>query len=633
MTQLRYPANLPVTVEDFHACGWKEALQAIAPDDFGYSALWTALSKAARSAMETDRRTHAKVLWLLADASSMMLRPNSLTAPFKPFAGFHDRRSALPEDFSADDLSFFAEVVEHIDPSLLKARLADLLWLVGKPRNVQHALAAIDTYRAVSPTPDNWIRDGQACWERAFALALTLRKGAGDQIEDMLATILDRLLSSGTQDQFFGVKLARLLRENRLAKCRGAEVAEKLEALALAFGQAGDIFGARAYFEESALWFHWVGQLPKHATMTIAQAETYVREAMFHKSGAAPSNMIANSLYEKAIQVYRDVPRKMRAVHRVEERISELRTLQAQTGEQTLTEMGVIRSPGIDITELVEQARKATAGKEPIEALRSLANIHPGEQVDRLRDSVIERMRQFPLQWIFASTTYSRDGRVIAKRPAMNMLGAELSESDERTIQASMIRDYGMFLGITVQSAILPALEVLRQEHRLREADFVELSRHSPIVPNGRAMLFGKALFAGYDGDFVTALHLLVPQIEHMVRTHLKQAGAMTTMLDAGGIETENGLSTLMALPETEDVFGKDLVFELKALFCDPFGHNLRNELAHGLLDDGDCRSAASIYAWWLGLKLVFNTWWNTRAANVQEGERATRESEDATNA
>lgn len=633
MTQLRYPADLLVTVEDFHASGWKEALQEIAPDDFGYSALWTALSKAARSAMESDRQTHAKVLWLLADASSMMLRPSSLTAPFKPFAVFHDRRSALPEDFSEDDLLFFAELIEHIDHPLLKARLADLLWLVGKPRNVQHALAAIDAYRAVPLEPDHWIRDGQECWERAFALALTLGKGAGDRIEDMLATMLNRLLSASIQEQFFGVKLARLLRNNRLAKHRATEVAEKLEALALAFGQASDGFGARAYFEESALWFHWLGQQPKHAEMTVAQAETYVREAMFHTSGSAPSNMIANSLYEKAIQIYRDVPRKMRAAHRVEERVAELRTLQTQTGEQTLTEMGVIRSPGFDITELVEQARKATAGKEPIDALRSLANIHPGEQVDSLRDNVIERMRRFPLQWIFASTTYSRDGRVIAKRPAMNMLGTELSESDERTIQASMIRDYGMFLGITVQSAILPALEVLRQEHRLQEADFVELSRHSPIVPNGRALLFGKALFAGYDGDFVTALHLLVPQIEHMVRTHLKQAGALTTTLDAEGIETENGLSTLMALPETEDVFGKDLVFELKVLFCDPFGNNLRNELAHGLLDDGDCRSAASIYAWWLGLKLVFNTWWNSRAANAQDGEKVDKEGEGESHA
>ncbi|MGV6943318.1 hypothetical protein [Stenotrophomonas maltophilia] len=43
MTQLRYPADLPVTVDDFHACGWKEALQATAPDDFGYSALWSSV--------------------------------------------------------------------------------------------------------------------------------------------------------------------------------------------------------------------------------------------------------------------------------------------------------------------------------------------------------------------------------------------------------------------------------------------------------------------------------------------------------------------------------------------------------------------------------------------------------------
>ncbi|WP_426683422.1 DUF4209 domain-containing protein [Xanthomonas translucens] len=61
-------------------------------------------------------------------------------------------------------------------------------------------------------------------------------------------------------------------------------------------------------------------------------------------------------------------------------------------------------------------------------------------------------------------------------------------------------------------------------------------------------------------------------------------------------------------------------MFELKAILWDPFGHNLRNELAHGLLDNGDCRTAASIYAWWLGLKLVFNIWWKLGAASVQDG-------------
>ncbi len=129
------------------------------------------------------------------------------------------------------------------------------------------------------------------------------------------------------------------------------------------------------------------------------------------------------------------------------------------------------------------------------------------------------------------------------------------------------------------------------------------------------------ALFSGYDNDFVTTLHLLVPQIEHMVRYHLKSAGVKTTTLDNRGIETENGLSTLIELPECEKIFGEDLTFEIKALFCDACGPNLRNELAHGLLDDKACQTVYAVYAWWLGLKLVFNTFWNAARKIDEVGE------------
>jgi hypothetical protein len=172
-----------------------------------------------------------------------------------------------------------------------------------------------------------------------------------------------------------------------------------------------------------------------------------------------------------------------------------------------------------------------------------------------------------------------------------------------------MIREYGIRVSLAVQGSILPVLETMLLEHRLCEADFTTLAIQSPIVPKGRERLFGRALFAGYDHDYVAALHILVPQIEHMVRFHLKQAGAKTTNLDINGIEHENGLSALMDLPETEKIFGEDLAFEISALFCDAFGPNLRNVLAHGLLEEDACQSTDAIYAWWLGLRLVFNTW------------------------
>jgi hypothetical protein len=79
-------------------------------------------------------------------------------------------------------------------------------------------------------------------------------------------------------------------------------------------------------------------------------------------------------------------------------------------------------------------------------------------------------------------------------------------------------------------------------------------------------------------------------------------------------VENENGLSALMELPEAVRVFGDDLGFELNALFCDPLAGNLRNELAHGLLDAGACMSMYSIYAWWLALRLVLQAFWNARS-------------------
>jgi hypothetical protein len=170
-----------------------------------------------------------------------------------------------------------------------------------------------------------------------------------------------------------------------------------------------------------------------------------------------------------------------------------------------------------------------------------------------------------------------------------------------------------MELGIVVQGDICPALEVVRLEHRIRERDFVALAKQSPLVPAGREQLVGKALYAGFDNDFVTALHILVPQLEHLIRCHLKQADVQTTNLDQGGIENENGLSTLMENDAVKPIFGEDMAFEIEALFCDPFGPNLRNELAHGLIGVDQAQSTYSIYAWWLMLKIVFNTFWNAR--------------------
>lgn len=609
MTNLHYQNDLKVTAQDFASCGWKYVLDQTSRE--GYSAMWQAFSAAARKAKDEDRNEHGKVLWLLADACSMTLSPSSQNEPFKPFAVFHDRRSVTPDDLTDADVGFFAEIVETVGDIWLKARLADLAWLRGKPKDVMLALTAIDAYRSIPLDTETWIRGGRECWERAISLTHMLKAGAGDRLEHMEALVVTSFNSATRQDGFLGLWLADLLKMNGLGRLYRTNVAQKLESLAREFDGEGDLHRTREYFSASADWYRTFSGEAKAAEMTVSVAESWVKEAIALISSDNPSHMVAASFYENAIQTYRAIPRAERATHRVDDRITELRAHLNESGEQSLEEMRAISTPGIDISQLVENARKSVSGKSSTDALHSFANLHRGAKVDELRSSALKRMRQFPLQSLFAATVMSRDGRVIAKRPPMS-LGGVATESDEIAIRAEMIRDYSILVSIVVQGDIWPALEVLLLEHRLRESDFVVLANHSPIVPKERARLFGKALFAGFDRDFITALHLLIPQIEHLVRVHLKQAGAKTTNLDKDGIENENGMSTLMDLPEVQQVFGKDLAFELKTLFCDAFGPNLRNELAHGLLEEDACHSPYAIYAWWLGLRLIFNTWWNS---------------------
>ncbi|AUD78629.1 DUF4209 domain-containing protein [Kangiella profundi] len=611
----RYPENTNISLDDFNACGWREALEEARRED--YSSMWQQLSSRARKATEEGNLEAGKVLWLLADACSMSLKPNSLNEPFAPFMVMDGKRSALPEDFKNEDIEFFSQIIPFIDEPKLCARISDIAWLLLKPKNPQHALSAIDNYRSIEIGTESWIRDGRECWDRAIQLCLMLRAGAGERLKEIESKIVEALKESSPEDGYLANWLADLLSKHHLGVKDKKDIAEKLEALATYFEDSGDLHRARDYLDAASEWYKKSEDVPQSTVMIVKNAECWVKEAIARQASANPSNMVAASFYESAIHKYRTIPKALRDQHNVEERIVELRGLMNEAGENSLNEMGQITSGPIDISELIENSVKAVKGKELSEALLQFANVYRGARADKIRSFSEEMIRNHPLQSLFAATHMSSDGRVVAKKPAADLGG----ENQESVIWPEMVKHYAMELSLVVQGDIWPALEVIRQEHRLKEADFYSVVKRSPVVPPDRIRLMAKALFQGFDGDFISALHLLIPQIENLVRYHLKQHGEKTTNIDINGIENENGLSTLMDNPKVEDIFGKDLSFELKAIFCDPFGPNLRNELAHGLIGYEESQNIYSIYAWWLTFRLIFNTFWNANRANQQESE------------
>lgn len=617
MSTERYPADLKVTLQDLEASGWKEAISGIQRP--GYVPMSQALHEAAKRAGQEGQARRGKVLWLLEEACSMLLAPDSMNEPFRPFAQFPGRRSVIPDDFTKEDIKFFAAIVTVIDNVWLKARLADLVWLLLRPRQIQYALDAIDAYRSVPLEPNLWNSGGGYCWRRAFMLARQVKTAARDQRIEMGKRVFQQLADATLQDGILVAGLVELL-DGEIPHEKCPAVAEKLEALAVEGSSDGKAWHIVVeYFQLATQWYAYAQNWGKVAESCVRLADHIAGDADARVTANPPNYSVAREHYEQAIQVLRKIPKKNRGERHIDERISELHAKLQNAGSKVLGEMKLLRTPTIDIGELVENARNTVRGKNIVDALRELANIRPYTQFDKLRESAIARMREYALRAFFPTTHFGNDGRVVAKQGGVVFAGGD-TEEEKLAVWAEMISEYKIMIGLSVRGSILPALEQVRMEHRLREADFRLISQRSPTVPPGRDYLWGKALYTGYDGDYCVALHILVPQIEHMVRTQLKTVGAKTSHLDINGIETENGLSTLMDMPEASSVFGPDVSFEIKGLYCDAFGPNLRNELSHGLLDDAVCMSELPVYAWWLGMKMVYNNFLSVVRATKQDG-------------
>ncbi len=609
--------NPQQALDAFKDCGWEAVLEGIT--DKGYASMCDAFREAAVKAEEEVGKAHGKVLMLMAEACSMMLRPDKPAQPFEPSLIVGGRRSTIPDDFTDSEVEFFAEIAGSVENPLLKGRLADLVWHRRLPRDPNFALAAIDSYLQLPLDAGTWIGDRDHCWQRAIGLVRMIGPTASDRLDKIESSMVAAIQAATTKGKFFALRLADTLRSNGLGKNDSANVVKQLEALAGEFGAEGDFHASESYYNAAAGWYADSGDNDKSIDMIVAEAEAFVSDAISRVSSGNPSYGVAASFLEDAIQVYRRVPRADRDRHQVDQRIHDLRLRLNEFGQRAQDEMATFSSPPIDLSESVEQARNAVSGKPPEEALRAFANLH-AISAKKLRQSAIESLSRSPFLASISKVVSSHDGRVIARTPGIK--GSTPSDEDEEAIRAEMNHPhYATLVGAAVQALILPALEVLTLEHRLRTADFIELARRSPIVPIGREVLFGKALAEGFNRDIATSIHLLAPQIEHMVRFHLKSAGVPTAHLDQNGIENEIGLSALIELPECSTIFGDDLTYEIRALFCDQVGPNLRNNVAHGLLNDREVQSVDAVYAWWLGLKLVFNTFWNSLARETEDEE------------
>jgi hypothetical protein len=192
-------------------------------------------------------------------------------------------------------------------------------------------------------------------------------------------------------------------------------------------------------------------------------------------------------------------------------------------------------------------------------------------------------------------------GKVIGRQASI--FSNDPTEVEEATRQ-NMFRHAEFYRLFKTQSIIEPARHQIILEHNPQLSDLIPVVYDNPFVPENREMIFAKGLLHGLEGDFVEAAHLLIPQIENSMRFLLRNRGVVTSSINSKGIQNERNLNDTLYTSEIEEIFGKDIIFDLQGLLVEKFGANLRHRMAHGLLDYSSFFNIHVSYLWALTLRL-----------------------------
>ncbi|WP_435748735.1 DUF4209 domain-containing protein [Microbacterium sp. PMB16] len=549
---------------------------------------------------DTDRMR--EVVRLVDSIRDLVTHPDSWDEAYVPVRRHPDGRWLSAHTLEDHEIEILRHVAERDLDAPTRLRVLEMLAARTQGLEKVETLAKVVEHVQSSYAHLSLDYDVLFAIGRAFDIAPRfgpLTMAPGDTLEQ---TLLSRLVASRDPDE--ALRLAGNLRKYRRPRSRAAEVAEHLRALA---SVAPDTYMPRLLREEAGAWYLLAGDREAHYDDVAAailmlrdQADVMLRD---HKSDSAAR---AGKELELALDRLASIPRAERRSRGVDQLHGELTRKIRRAGTATLSFMKSIRRE-IPLSDEMPDLAEAIGGRDLGEALHLFLEWLPLTDFEANKANNQKLVKKYPLTHLFTHVQFSRDGRAVARSSG---------DDDDRIygvpshLWRVMTKEHGIRVGLYVRRFLARSWMILSAEHPLNVADFTILARESPLVPSGRESLVARGLHYGYGGDFLTAAHLLIPQLENIIRAKLADAGVSTSTIE-DGMETENGLSALMKGDEVEQVFGVDIVFEIRALFCSSHGPNLRNELAHGLVDDDHINSATSFYAWWFIWRLVYSEFFN----------------------
>ena len=537
---------------------------------------------------------------LMQDVFSYRLVASSAGEPFQPMVYFPGTqgRTGLPSDLGESQINLLERISQLVLEPEMKARLMDVLWILK--RDVRAAREAIDAYSDSGMnlfSRKRWAEAG-ARVERGFRIALQINDQS--RINDLKEKIV-RIL----KDEEGAIRLYHLMsllvesfsKNSKDWEELAKQIAERSEA-------ADDMQTARQYWNIAADVVARTRESDRANEYRIRAAETYLREADFWNKNQTPQGrMLEANALEKAIEAFRhNIPGQQEKVTQILRRLDPLQKDLVKTIPRSV--LG-----SVDLSTIIKSVIEMVREKNFVDAVTAIASLSLLPSVKQLEKQVDEITRVAPLlSMLPADILNSRGGRV-ARRASLFQDDPEKLESAKR---ARMI-ELCVFSQQTAGIVLDECRKAIWVQCPGTVNDWEDLLKNNPFISPGREKIFAQGLYAGYSGDFLSSLHILIPQIENSLRYILSREGIMSFKIDDNGDQEEKNLSSYLSgdlRVNLQRIFSEDLVFNLEAILTSKYGPHLRHRMAHGLLEYEDFFRSGVPFLWWLTIRMCFKDLW-----------------------
>ena len=480
-------------------------------------------------------------------------------------------------------LQFWASRAVAVKHPATRARFSDLVWEIGRwggrklglsgtadywspavKQPIELALIAVDSYLIL--VDSDWVGDEYAGWQ-LLSRALELSSQINDSprkvaAKSALFAYMEKFSSGIAGFQWWQFDEIAWAHRKQFTDDEKAAAVSLLERMILEKSDFTDPLRFNPHDAKNAAerLARWVPQKERE------RMQSYVRTsgAAFEKAAESSEALVAIAWLEDLIPFYRNVG-LVDDASRVEQSISSRAT-------QAESEFGRFEV-AVDIPkERVEKWIEDTAGDSLNDGLRKIAaRCLVREQ--STRDSILNMTRNSPLYAMMNSSVMGNDGFTTAT------VGSISDDLPGRAMQhAADLFNWNA-------SWLNAALNRLKEKHSVTAETLAASFKGHDLFAGQQMSLVTEGLAAWFVGDWVKAIHVLVPQVEAILRNMLSLMGRSVRQYDpkVRGFQTI-GMGALLHDDVMKTDGLRDVRFHFMALYADPRAINLRNHLAHGMV-------------------------------------------------